>query len=125
MDKANLNADNHMQSDESYEPPSPSWYNPPYSLLPIIQISRPSSQHLGAAVPDAKPGRLRSECSSAHEQPGQDEETTGQDGKARGNKYEHGDDKEDGRSNMGARLPSSKVSIYITIDYVCAFTDAP
>ena len=48
----------------------------------------------------------------------------GQDDEARGNGYKHGDGEEDGGSNMGARRLSSKVSIYITIDYVRMFTDA-
>ena len=90
----------------------------------MIRISCQSSQRLGAAVPDAKPGRLRSEHSNTHGWPDRDEETTGQDDEARGNGYKHGDGEEDGGSDMGARRPSSKVSIYITIDYVRAFTDA-
>ena len=90
----------------------------------MIWISHQSSQRLGAAVPDAKPGWLRLEHSNTHGQPDQDKEMTGQDDEARGNGYKHGDGEEDGGSNMGARRPSSKVSIYITIDYVRAFTDA-
>ena len=61
---------------------------------------------------------------NAHGQPNRDEEMTGQDNGARGNGYKHGDGEEDGGSNMGARRSSSKVSIYITIDYVHVFTDA-
>ena len=50
-------------------------------------------------------------------------EGTGWWSKGKWNGYKHGDGEEDGGSDMGARRPSSKVSIYITIDYVHTFTD--